>query len=266
MFDKFNRRINYLRISVTDRCNLRCTYCMPPEGVELLSHKEILSYDEIIEIVRYAVSQGIDKIRITGGEPLVRKGIISLIEQIAKIDGVKDFGMTTNAVLLSKYAEDLKKAGLHRLNISLDTLDPQKYSELTRIGNLNDVLAGIEAAKLSGFFKIKINCVIKISKEEPDAVQVAEFCKNNNLEVRFIHEMDLEKGQFWQVDGGEGGKCSSCNRLRITSIGKLKPCLFSGIEYDLRKLGIEKAFELALNSKPIKGTINETDRFNNLGG
>jgi len=266
MLDKFGRKINYLRLSVTDRCNLRCKYCMPEEGVELLSHNDILSFDEIIEIVRYAASKGIDKLRITGGEPLVRRGIIDLISQLSVIEGIKDLAMTTNGILLPKYAKDLKKAGLQRVNISLDTVDKEKFRKITRIGNLEDVLEGIRIAKEVGFSPIKINCVIKENNQEEDAKAVGEYCKKNDLEVRFIREMDLEKGYFWQVQGGEGGKCSACNRLRVTSVGKIKPCLFSNYEFDIRTLGIEKAFEKALEAKPKVGTINKTGHFNNIGG
>jgi len=266
MLDKFNRRISYLRLSITDRCNLRCVYCMPEEGVKLFSHNEVLSFEEIIEIVTYAAKHGIDKLRLTGGEPLLRKGIIELVSKISKIDGIKDFGLTTNGLLLPKYAQELKKAGLHRINISLDTLNAVEFKRITRWGNIEDVFAGIEAAKKAGLLPIKINCVIQKSKDEPHAVEIAKFCKDNDLNVRFIREMDLDKGQFWQVIGGDGGKCSICNRLRVTSNGKIKPCLFSDLEYDIRELGIAKAFELALNSKPEVGKANHQDRFNNLGG
>jgi len=128
MFDRYNRNINYLRISVTDRCNLRCTYCMPAEGVPMLSHKDILSFDEIIEVVKLAVAGGVDKIRITGGEPLVRKGILELVTLIAQIPGIRDLGMTTNGILLDRFAGPLKIVGLHRINVSLDTTDPKTYS------------------------------------------------------------------------------------------------------------------------------------------
>ncbi|MBI9069180.1 MAG: GTP 3',8-cyclase MoaA [Salinivirgaceae bacterium] len=266
MLDCFNRKINYLRISVTDRCNFRCTYCMPEEGVKMLTHKEILSFDEIVEIVKYGVANGISKVRITGGEPLVRKGIVSLVEMIAKIDGIKDLSMTTNGALLPKYAEDLKQAGLQRVNISLDTLDADIFKKITRVGDLNIVLAGIEAAKKAGLEPIKLNCVIKKSSQEPDAQTVAKFAEDNGLFVRFIHEMNLETGEFSVVEGGEGGNCAICNRLRLTADGMLKPCLFSNDNYDIRELGIEKAFTLAINNKPKSGHTNTTGSFYNIGG
>ena len=266
MYDRFNRKINYLRISVTDRCNLRCTYCMPECGVDLISHKEILSFEEILEVVKVSVELGVDKIRITGGEPLVRKGIVELVEMIAGVPGIKDLAMTSNGTLLEKFAAPLKKAGLHRVNISLDTLDAEKYSKITRVGEIQQVLTGINAAKDAGLNPIKINCVIKASPLEEDARQVAAFCKENNLEVRFIKEMDLEEGVFSKVIGGGGGHCKSCNRLRLTANGKIKPCLFSDLEFDVRELGVEHAILRSVDLKPKSGTENKINKFSNIGG
>src|ERR1035437_4175707 len=226
MFDRFNRKLNYLRISVTDRCNLRCTYCMPEKGIKLFRHEEILTFDEITGFTKVAVANGVTKIRITGGEPLVRK----------------------------------------RVNISLDTIDPEKFKVITRNGNINDVFEGINAAKEAGLFPVKINCVVKDSKEEEEAKAVARFCIDNNLKIRYIRQMDLVRGHFSIVDGGTGGDCSSCNRLRLTSNGKLKPCLFSNIEFDIRELGFEKAINLAAELKPECGSKNETGTFYNIGG
>ncbi|MFN8257941.1 MAG: radical SAM protein [Bacteroidales bacterium] len=266
MFDKFNREINYLRISVTDRCNLRCTYCMPAEGIQLISHDEILRFNEIVEFVKVAVRLGIDKVKITGGEPLVRKGIVELVKMISDIGGLKDFGMTTNGILLDKYATELANAGLQRVNISLDTMKPQKYNSITRMGDINMVMNGIKAAQSAGLTPIKINCVIEKSNLEKDALEVADFCKQNNLLIRFIKKMDLEKGEFWKVEGGEGGNCKICNRLRLTSNGKVKPCLFSDLEYDIRKLGIEKSIHQALDNKPLTGINSKINKFSIIGG
>ena len=266
MYDRYNRKINYLRVSVTDRCNLRCTYCMPAEGVKLTDHTDILRFHEIVETVKYAVSLGVDKVRITGGEPLVRKGITDLIAVISKTDGIKDFGMTTNGVLLDKYAQQLADAGLHRVNISLDTMDPDKYHKITRLGDITNVFKGIEAAEKAGLTPIKINCVVSKSSNEPDAVEVAKFCKKNNLQIRYIQEMDLETGSFSEVEGGTGGNCSICNRLRLTSKGDILPCLFSDAKYNIRELGIEKAFEKALQTKPQSGYCAKETKFYNVGG
>lgn len=266
MYDRFNRKINYLRISVTDRCNLRCVYCMPAESISMLNHDEILSFDEIVEFTKVAVSMGIDKVRITGGEPLVRKGIVDLVKMIACIDGIKDLAMTTNGTMLQRFAQPLADAGLHRVNISLDTMDPDTYFKITRLGNIEDVFRGIEAAKQAGLEPIKINCVIKKLSSEPDALAVKKFALKNNLKVRFIPEMNLEAGTFGRVEGGEGGNCKSCNRLRLTATGKIKPCLFSDIEFDVRELGPEAAINLALGNKPQSGTVNHVNQFHNIGG
>jgi len=266
MYDRFNRKINYLRISVTDRCNLRCTYCMPESGIQLLDHADIITYEEIVEVVKKSVQMGIDKIRITGGEPLVRKGIVDLVGMIAQIPGVKDFGLSTNGISLKKYAKALKKAGLHRVNVSLDTLNPEKYREITRLGNVEDVLEGIAEAQRVGLNPVKINCVIKKSSQEPDALEVADYCKKNNLQIRFIRQMELSMGQFSVVEGGEGGDCKICNRLRLTADGKIKPCLFSDLEYNIRDHGTEEAINQALKHKPKCGTANTNRSFYNIGG
>jgi len=239
---------------------------MPREGVDWVPHSEILSYDEIIEVVKTAVSMGVNKVRLTGGEPLVRKGIIYLVERIARIDGVNDFGMTTNGILLDQFALPLREAGLHRLNISLDTMDPDEFRSITRNGNLRDVLHGIKAALDAGFNSIKINCVIKESPEEENARQVARFCHENNLEVRFILQMNLEDGHFHKVIGGSGGDCTGCNRLRLTSTGNIIPCLFSDLSFNIKEYGIKEALELAVSNKPASGSCSHVNTFNTLGG
>jgi cyclic pyranopterin phosphate synthase len=239
---------------------------MPEEGIALLDHSEILSFDEIIDVVIESVNLGIDKVRITGGEPLVRKGIVSLVKMIASVQGIKDLSMTTNGVLLKNFAKDLKNAGLQRINISLDTLNEYKYNEITRIGKLSDVLSGIEAAIEAGLKPLKINCVVNNSSDEEDALQVKDFCNKKGLNIRFIHKMDLSKGEFSVVEGGEGGDCSICNRLRLTSNGLIKPCLFTDIEYSVRKYGAKQALLKALENKPSCGSINNTGQFYNIGG
>ena len=266
MFDRYNRQINYLRISVTDRCNLRCEYCMPATGVKLLGHNEILSFEEIIGVVKAAVGLGVTKVRITGGEPLVRKEIITLIKMIGSFKEITDFGMTTNGIFLDKYASQLKEAGLHRVNISLDSIDPDKFRLITRGGDIEKVFQGIEAAKKAGLTPIKVNVVIRENKDEPDAVGVRGFCEENDLQIRYIHMMELDKGEFSVVEGGDGGDCAICNRLRLTANGKIKPCLFSEIEYDVRELGPEGAILKAVENKPACGTVNTVGQFYNIGG
>lgn len=266
MFDSFNRHINYLRISVTDRCNLRCEYCMPEEGIRLMHHKDILTFEEIIEVVRVAVGLGVDKVRITGGEPLVRRGIVGLVEMISELEGIRDLSMTTNGILLEEFAAPLKAAGLQRINISLDTIDPEHFRKITRGGDISKVLKGIDKALEAGLSPVKINCVIKKSNEEPEAVKVREFCQEKGLHIRYIREMDLENGEFYVVHGGSGGDCARCNRLRLTANGMIKPCLFNDMEYSVRELGAKKALELALDNKPACGTVNRKGEFYNIGG
>jgi cyclic pyranopterin phosphate synthase len=266
MLDSYHRQIHYLRISVIDRCNLRCTYCMPEGGVKQMAHKDILTFEEICAIVRKAVSLGFDKFRLTGGEPLIRKGIVNLVKMIASIKGVNDFSMTTNGTLLRPFALPLKKAGLQRVNISLDTLNPDRYTEITRSGNISDVLGGIEAALNAGLNPIKLNCVIDSSPSEPDAVQVARFAEKNGFEIRYIKKMNLKTGEFWGIIGGDGGNCSICNRLRLTSNGMIIPCLFNDICFSVRELGIERALRQAILFKPERGLRSLNNHFVHLGG
>ena len=266
MLDHYKRNIHYLRISVTDRCNLRCRYCMPEEGVEMLEHNEILSFEEIVAIVKTASGMGVNKVRITGGEPLVRKGVVELVRMISVIPGIEDLSMTSNGILLTDFASALKEAGLQRVNISLDTIDPERYAFLTRGGDVTKALNGIEAARVAGLTPIKINCVVKESSDEPDAKAVAEYCKQNGLDVRFIQQMALKAGKFAVVDGGTGGDCVHCNRLRLTANGMIKLCLFNNVGYDVRDLGVEEALRQAVLNKPESGTINTSGSFYNIGG
>lgn len=265
MLDSFNRNINYLRISVTDRCNLRCIYCMPEEGVKLIRHEDILTYDEITAFTRVAVAEGISKVRITGGEPLVRKGVTELVRMLAEIGGITDLSMTTNGIMLADHAEGLAEAGLMRVNVSLDTMDPEKFRTVTRGGDLRAVLRGIAAAQKAGLRPVKINCVIKSTPDE-EARAVAGYCMREGLEVRFIRQMDLASGTFSVVHGGSGGHCARCNRLRLTSEGILRPCLFSDNGFSIRELGAEEALHRALAAKPERGTANHVNGFYNIGG
>jgi len=266
MYDPYNRNISYLRISVTDKCNLRCRYCMPEEGVALIQHKDILTFEEIVEVVKYAVAMGVFKIRLTGGEPLVRKGIVDLVRMIANIPEIKDLSMTTNGILLDKYAQELKKAGLMRVNISLDTLDPEQYTYITRGGNIEDVFRGIKAAKEVGFSPIKLNAVVKGHSRTPEADALRQYAAQEGLEVRFIKQMSLEDGSFSVVEGGEGGNCQFCNRLRLTANGIIKPCLFNDLGYSVKEMGPREALYSAIRNKPECGTQNSSGEFYNIGG
>lgn len=266
LYDSFNRPLSYLRVSVTDRCNLRCSYCMPADGVPEIPHDQVLRLEEIAEAVRVAVRLGFKKIRLTGGEPLVRKGIVELVGMISAINGIEDLAMTTNGILLPRFARDLKDAGLQRVNVSLDTVDPQRYREITRRGELKDALAGIEAARQAGLEPIKLNAVLFRDENRHHAEEVAVFGKERGYEVRFIHQMNLETGEFSRVEGGDGGNCASCNRLRLSSRGIVHPCLFSDRGYDIRKLGIEEAFRAAVREKPERGLVSKNNSFYGLGG
>ncbi len=279
--DKFNRPISYLRVSVTDRCNLRCIYCMPFEGVCSMSHSELLTYEEIGMVVRGAAGLGISKVRLTGGEPLARLGLVELVRIISAVPGIDDLSMTTNGILLAPVAEELKEAGLDRVNISLDTLDPEKYPRITGRGNLEDVLAGIEAAMDAGLTPVKINAVLLKGVNDDEIVELARASVRRGWNVRFIELMPLgPAGEGFPTDGptardarevieaalgpleadrklrgngparyyrlpGASGTigfispvsehfCYQCNRLRLTSDGKLRPCLLSDHEVDLR--------------------------------
>ena len=239
---------------------------MPESGIKQVSHKKILTFEEIHAFVQVGVKFGISKVRLTGGEPLVRKGIVQLVEMLAATPGIEDLGMTTNGILLDRYANDLADAGLNRVNISLDSLDDGNFQYITRVGKLEKVLTGIKSAKKAGLNPVKINCVVKNNVKEPDALSVKEFGKSNGLQVRFIKEMDLESGVFSVVNGGDGGKCHLCNRLRLTSDGFLKPCLFSEVGYNIREYGYETAFKLAVGNKPERGSLNNVNNFYNIGG
>jgi GTP 3',8-cyclase len=266
MYDSHNRNIHYLRISVTDRCNLRCTYCMPERGVHLLKHEDILSFEEIASFTKVAAANGIDKVRITGGEPLIRKNIVYLVELLAGIAGINDLSLTTNGILLSEFAKPLKDAGLRRVNVSLDTVDPVKFKEITRGGDLNRVMQGIDAAEKAGLLPIKINCVVKESSGEPDAILVKAFCEGRKFHVRFIRQMNLETGEYSVVEGGIGGDCRVCNKLRLSSDGNLRPCLFNDLSFNARKLGAERAIRMAIEAKPECGTRSFQNKFNRIGG
>lgn len=197
LIDRFGRVHNNLRISVTDRCNIRCVYCMP-ETVTFLPRSSLLSFEEIARFVRVAATLGIDKIRLTGGEPLVRKDLPQLVEMIAEIPGISDIGITTNGILLAPMAKSLWDAGLRRINVSLDTMDPVRFQELTRRPGFEQVIEGILAAKAAGFDPVKINAVAIKGTTETDVVPLGRFAREHALELRFIEYMPLDAGDLWE--------------------------------------------------------------------
>ena len=274
MKDRYGRTIKYLRLSVTDLCNCRCVYCMGENGVPRLPHSAILSFEEIEEIVRAAVSLGVTKVRLTGGEPLVRRGIDELVRRLRGIEGVEELAMTTNGARLAEYAARLKSAGLDRLNVSLDTLDPEKFRRITRIGELRDTLDGLDAARRTGFEHIKLNTVLMGGVNDDEIAEIAALAKDGAFDVRFIELMPigectdwdrrrflpaervleyLPKGErvpsdgvaeLWRPAGFRGTVglirplshrfCADCDRIRVTADGCLKPCLHSAREIPLR--------------------------------
>ena len=274
MKDRYGRTIKYLRLSVTDLCNCRCVYCMGENGVPRLPHSAILSFEEIEEIVRAAVSLSVTKVRLTGGEPLVRRGIDELVRRLRGIEGVEELAMTTNGARLAEYAEALKEAGLDRLNVSLDTLDPEKFRRITRIGELRDTLDGLDAARRAGFERIKLNTVLMGGVNDDEIAEIAALAKDGAFDVRFIELMPigectdwdrrrflpaervleyLPKGErvpsdgvaeLWRPAGFRGTVglirplshrfCADCDRIRVTADACLKPCLHSAREIPLR--------------------------------
>lgn len=283
LIDSFGRAHDSLRISVTDRCNIRCFYCMPEEGARFMDRAELLAFEEIERFVRAAVPLGISKVRLTGGEPLLRRELPRLIEKIAAIPGIRDLALTTNAVLLDKQAADLYSAGLRRLNIHLDTLDRARFERITRRDDLPRVLAGIDAAVAAGFRNIKVNIVAVKGLVEPDIVPMALYCREHGFEPRYIEFMPLDAQHIWdrtrvltadEIIGvlsheiaplravpdadprapateyeftDTGARvgfiasvskpfCLNCNRIRLTSDGKLRYCLFAIDETDVRTL------------------------------
>ena len=279
MTDRFGRNISYLRISVTELCNLRCHYCMPEEGVCKKRHEEMLREDEMIQAVEAAASLGITKLRITGGEPLVKKNIVSICRRAAAVEGIREVCLTTNGILLPALAVPLKEAGVKRLNISLDTLDAEKYAYITRTGSLSQAVEGIRAAMDAGFEKVKLNTVLIGGFNEEEIVPLAELTLRYPIDLRFIEMMPMVEGGFGTeaflpntrvlevlpqleeqpADGGVArlyrlpgalGRvglispvnahfCAACNRIRLTADGKLKPCLHSAEEYSIKGLDRE---------------------------
>jgi GTP 3',8-cyclase len=329
--DSFNRPINYLRVSITDRCNLRCLYCMPEDGVPMRPHDEILRYEEILAVIRAAADLGISKVRITGGEPLVRLGVVDFIRSVARIPGIDDLAVTTNGMLLEQYAAEMAAAGLRRVNVSLDTLQPDKFRRMTRRGDLDKVLAGIEAAHQAGLRPVKINCVVIRDYNDDEIVDLARLALDHDWHIRFIELMplgaedntcgqdttaalagpDLEVAQpgewdklvpvsemrglietiapllpadsitgngparYFRFAGATGTIgfispvtehfCFQCNRLRLTADGRLRPCLMSDDEIDIRSLlrsgaspeELKAVLSAAIAAKPEKHLLGQ---------
>ncbi len=310
LLDLYKRKINYLRISVTDRCNLRCRYCMPDEGIPLITHDKILTYEELLRVVRIFAKEGISKVRLTGGEPLVRKGIVDFVSCLSQIEEIQDLSLTTNGILLKDFALDLKRAGLKRVNISLDSLRRDRFYQITRRDEYEQVWAGIVEALNVGLSPVKINMVAIRGLNDDEIESFARLTLHLPLTVRYIEYMPSGNGEDWtesailaipqikarletvaklipipsdQWDGpalrfrlkggvGEIGLigpvsnhfCGECNRLRLTPDGKIRTCLFSDEEIDLRELlrnggsdrELRERLLTALQTKPEKHQIN----------
>jgi len=265
MVDRYGRVISYLRISVTDSCNLRCIYCAPPSGLPR-SSRHLLSAREITEVARVAMDLGMTKLRITGGEPTVRPDLPQIIESLAGLPGLTDLAMTTNGTRLAPMAARLRDAGLRRVNVSLDSTDAARYRAITGGGELRRSLDGIAAADAAGLLPVKLNCVVSASADEPDARGVAAFAAQHGYQARFIPRMDLASGRYSVVVGGEGGDCSRCSRLRLTCDGLVAPCLFSDLRYPVRELGAREALMAAIEHKPPRGGPCGTGSLYDIGG
>lgn len=295
MRDSYGRDITYMRVSVTDLCNLRCRYCMPAEGVIKKSHDDIMSEDELISAIEAASELGIRKIRFTGGEPLVKKNIISICRRTHEIPGINEICITTNGILLPQFAQSLKDSGVERVNISLDTLSPEKYSYITRGGNIADVLRGIESAIQTGF-RVKINTVLIKGFNDDEISDMAGMTRNHDIDIRFIELMpmvenfddgfissqkildmlpDIEplesdgvakicslknaRGRIGFISPISESFCDSCNRIRLTADGYIKPCLHSKTEIFIRhktKDEIKSLITHAIMSKPKRHNLN----------
>jgi len=309
--DSFSRVIDYLRISITDKCNLRCIYCMPTDGIAPSQHTDILTYEEIIRIAEAAARLGVRKIRLTGGEPLVRKNLAFLVSSLKGIRGIEDLSLTTNGLLLEQHAEKLAEAGLDRVNISIDSFRSERYREITRGGNLDAVMRGVQAAELAGLRPVKINMVPVRGMNEDEILDFARITLDTEYHVRFIECMPTGLVNFWspekymttdeirsiietagpltpvrvrkngpskyyRLKGAKGvigfisalthHFCADCNRLRLTSDGKLRPCLFSETEIDLRAAirssvsdsdkEIERLLKLSIEVKPKEHALD----------
>ncbi|MBU5226858.1 GTP 3',8-cyclase MoaA [Clostridium senegalense] len=310
MIDSFGRNINYLRISVTDLCNLRCKYCIPEQGINKIDNKEILTLEEIEEITKIFVELGVTKVRITGGEPLVRKNVLKLIKNIGSIEKIKDFSITTNGTLLEDYIEELKAFGVNRLNISLDTFNEDRYKYITRGGELQKVLNGIEKAKQMGISPIKFNVVLVKGFNDDEIKDFVNLTIDEDVHVRFIELMPIGQCKNWslgkfisnetilsKVKGLEEvesedisspakyyklpnakGKvglissiscnfCKDCNRIRLTCDGKLKLCLHSDEEIDLKNPlrngeDVKQIIINAINKKPQRHNLEDGEYIN----
>lgn len=320
MRDRFQREIDYIRISVTDKCNFRCRYCMPEEGVETIPHSEVLSFEEIVRVISVLSELGIKKVKITGGEPLVRRDICTLIQNLAQIPGIEDITLTTNGFLLGEMAEQLKRAGIRTINVSVDTLNRREFADICRRDGLDQVLDSIERAKSLGL-EVRINTTVSEESNLEELFELLEYFSNRDIPVRFIELMPIGCGHGSTVKNQDLQKmlkkrypdlvrsnfsgngpavyytfcknkkvgfisavhnkfCESCNRIRLSCDGKIKPCLASSLSYDIKAVlrsggddnKLKESLEQAIFYKPLEhhfgkeesGCIKDT--MNQIGG
>lgn len=324
LVDTFGRTIEYLRVSVTDLCNLRCIYCIPPAGVERIGHDEILRYEEILAVIDVAQEMGIRKIRITGGEPLVRRGVVGFVESLARLQGVQDVGLTTNGVRLAELARALRDAGLRRVNVSLDSLNRETFKRITGSDRLQEVISGITAALDAGLNPVKINVVLLRGLNEQDVPAFARLTMDLPVDVRFIERMPFggggvpnppdafsgakalelvrrrlgepepaerspldgpaamfrlnrAAGRIGIIDPITGHFCGTCNRMRLTARGTLRPCLLSKDEIDVKtelrngasREALARILRSAVSEKPLGNCMSSVlprDAMNLIGG
>jgi GTP 3',8-cyclase len=263
--DSFDRPIRYLRVSVTDRCNLRCVYCAPPEPVRRLRDEELLPLGDVARIARAAASLGVDKLRLTGGEPLVRPGLIGLVAELSGIEGLATLCMTTNGTLLAPLAADLKSAGLDSLNVSLDTLDPDRYERLTGGGSLADALDGIDAALRVGI-PVKLNIVVPGAGETGEAEEVERYARARGATSQRILRYDLAAKKLDDPRFDRPPPCACCDRIRLLANGYLKPCLHSDIAIPVDMDRIEESLRSCVGMKPERGGVCTTLAIGQIGG
>ena len=268
LLDRFDRKIDYLRISVTDRCNYRCTYCMPDEPFVHKDPGDILSYEQIESLTEVAVGMGIRKVRLTGGEPLVRRDVEHLVARLAAIQGIEQVCMTTNGSRLAAKAEQLKQNGLARLNVSIVSLDAERYRRITGGGDLHQVLAGVDAALKANLTAIKINMVVLDDTTEEDIERMAAFCRQRDLQLQTIMQFSLHNRTALsrRLRTDRPPECSKCNRLRLTADGHLLPCLFSDKEVRVDFDDIAGSIREAAAKKPMSGTSCRNRVMSQIGG
>jgi len=265
MQDSFQREIEYLRISLTDACNLRCQYCMPKEGFPTLDKTKFLTFDQIIEVVKAATTIGIYKFRLTGGEPLVRPYVVDLVKRMSQIEGVKILAMTTNGVLLAPLAQQLKDNGLQSVNISLDTLDSDRYRLITCGGKIETVFAGIDAAIKAGFV-IKINMVMMDTISLKELPFMYEFATQKGITVQTIAQYHLDQMKVDDHLFDRPAACTTCNRIRLLADGRIRTCLHSDDDYIIDFNDIIGTLKKAIIGKPERGTFSSDSNVNLIGG